>query len=243
MTQLIYGGYAHAVNSVYLTAWSRQTVLGQTGWPEVLRVNCSFRAKLIDTNMTSLMSQAANMQLAYSIGGQTLVFLDNNGLPTTWFLNSATAIGGVMVTNPVSYGEVKGAEGTLYMYCTFGLTADYLVNNGNNYVVFHETVSFSDNNGNPLTVERVPVYGPPVIQQVTQSSFYYATQQGELWQSQPGPQPMSPIWPSNLRGTPNSRRSALLPPKAIRGNAYRYGVNWCYEFVSQYPLVGYPNVY
>jgi hypothetical protein len=189
------------------------------------------------------MQQATTMQAAYSIGGQSLVFNDNNGNPMTWFMNSGQAIGGVMVTSPVSFGEVKGAEGVLYLYCRFALQADFAVSNGSQYFTFKETVSFSDNNGQPLTVERVPVFGPPIIQQVSQSSFYFATQQGELWQGAPNPQPMAPLWPGNLRGTPNSRKSSLMNPRATRGQPYSYGVSWAYEFVATLPLTGYPNVH
>lgn len=243
MTQLLYGGYAHKANSVHVTGWNRQTILGGTGWPERLRVDVGFKAKVVGVNMLDCMSQVNLMQTAYSTGGQSLRFVDNNDNNTVWNLDSPSSIGGVMVTNPVSYGEVKGAEGTTYLYCHFALMAEYAVSNGLNYLEFKETLSFSNNGGNPLTVERLPVNAPPVIQNVTAASFFYATQSGELWSASAVPNPMAPLFPTLIRGTPNSIRTTPMNPKMTRGAAYKYGISWSYDFISTSPIIGLPNAF
>lgn len=242
MTQLVYGGYEHATNSVSVAGWNRQTVLGGTGWPERLRYDVSFRCKIVGSSMANVMAQVATMQLAYSVGGQSLAFYDSFGNQTVWSLNSGTAIGGVIVTNPVSYGEVKGAEGTLYLYATVGLSAEYLVATGQ-YMEFKETVGYTDNQGLPLTVERLPINAPPIIQATTAGSFFYATQSGELWSSSPNPQPMAPLAPSLFRGQPGSHKVTQMSPKTIRGVPYRWGVSWSYDYVDKNPIYILPNVF
>jgi len=241
--QLVYGGYFHVPNSVHVTGWTRKTILGATGWPERLRIEASFKAKILGINTFYCMSQAYVMQAAYSVGGQSLGFFDNVGNTTVWILDSSSALGGVMVTNPVSYGEVKGAEGSTYLWATFGLTAEYLVSNPNTYMEFRESISYADNGGQPLTVEKLPVNAAPLIQAVTQSSFYYATQSGELWAASPNPQPMAPLFPQFLRGQPNSRKVTPVNPKTIRGIPYRWGTSWSYDYISTSPFTGLPNVF
>lgn len=241
MTQAFYGGYRHAVDSVHPKGWNRTVVYGATGWPEKLRIDTTWQAKVIGANMQDCMGQVYQMQLAYSVGGQSFVFVDNNGTQTVWILDSSSSIGGVQVTQAVSYGECKGADGTTYLYATFGLSAEYAVGNGK-IIEFSETVSFDDNQGQPLTVERLPINSAPVIQAVTQGSFFYATQSGELWSSSENPQPMQPLF-GRFRGVPGSHKVVPKNPKTIRGVPYRWGVSWSYQFVDSSPINILPNVF
>lgn len=181
------------------------------------------------------------MQLAYSVGGQDFIFVDNFGNQTVWTLDSPSSIGGVQVTKPVSYGECRGAEGTTYLYATFGLSAEYLVANGT-IMEFSERVSFEDNQGLPIQVEKMPINAPVFVQNVTQGSFYYATQSGELWSSVQNPQPMAPLF-NQFRQVPGSNKVTLINPKAIRGNPYRWGVQWSYSYISNSPITILPNVF
>lgn len=241
MTQAFYGGYAHAVNSVHPTHWNRSIIYGPTGWPEKLRIDVEWRAKVIGVNMFDCMSQVYNMQLAYSVGGQSFVFVDNFGNQTAWTLDTSTALGGVQVTKPVSYGECKGAEGTTYLYATFALSAEYVVANGH-IMEFHEEVSFDDNQGLPIQVEKMPVNAPPFVQNVTAGSFFYATQSGELWSNQQWPQPMQPLF-SQFRQVPGSHKVSVKNPKTVRGTPYRYGVSWSYQYIDTAPINILPNVF
>ena len=130
----------------------------------------------------------------------------------------------------------------MWLYCHVGLQAEYNVGNGR-YSNFRETVSFRHRFGLPLTVERVPWVGQPIIQRISQASFFYATQSGELWSQSANPQPMDMLAPGLLRGTPDAIKINQMNPKTIRGVPYLYGVSWSYDYVSNYPIEIYPNVY
>jgi hypothetical protein len=236
-----YGGYIHANNSLHPTRWERSIVYGSTGWPELLRIDTEWKAKLIDSTMAGCMAQAYQMQLAYSVGGQSFIFFDNFGNQTVWTLDSPSSIGGVQVTKPVTYGECKGAEGTTFLYATFGLSAEYLVTNGN-LIEFSEQVSFEDNQGLPIQVEKMPLNAPVFVQNVTAGSFFYATQSGELWSPNQNPQPMQPS-SGQFKQVPGSRRIFRKNPKIVRGNAYLYHVGWSYMFRSDGPIQIFPNVF
>src|SRR4051812_22068042 len=127
--QLFYGSYSHASQQVSIANWNRRREYSENGYLELLRVSANFRAKIIGVNMADVMQQAQVMQLAYSINGQSLVMRDSAAGITVWTLDSPSALGGVIVTNPVSYGKVEGAEGVTYLYCTVGVEAVYLVAN------------------------------------------------------------------------------------------------------------------
>lgn len=192
--------------------------------------------------MVDIMNQLQSLQLAYTLDGQSAVMVDNNGLPTDFIVDSSQTVGGVRVTNPVSHNDIRGAQGVTYLYYSFGLTWDVLWSRSGDVLEFEETLSFSDNQGLPLQIERIPVNGPPIIQNISQSSFFYATQSGSMKQSGPNPQPPGPTFPGLFRGTPNSRSVTYLPIKAIRGTAFEYGVAWKYDFISISPFQdGHPN--
>lgn len=239
--QLVYGSYQHAANSVSITSFTRQTILGDTGFPKLLRVNAAFKAKLIGANTGDVMGQAFAMQQAYSIGGQSLAMVSDYG-NTVWTMDSASSVGGVMVTQPVSYGNVRGAEGGTYLYCNFALQADYLVARGGDVMRFSESLSFSNLDGGPTQIVRVPAVGRPILQNVTETSVFYATQMGELWAAGQQPEPMAPIFDGFQLRQDGAQRVTYLSPRTIRGVAYEYGVQWQYNFVSGEPLIGLPNI-
>lgn len=237
--QLAYGGYLHDVNSVSIRSWQRSYVLSENGWPKFRKVSAAFRAKLVGAN---LFSRAAAMQQAYSINGQNLTMYDNNNANTIiWWLDSSQSIGGTLVTDQVSFGEVKGAEGTTYLYCNFAVEAMFPLVTNSRILTFQETVTFDNIDGGPIQVERIPATGTPILQNVTEKSFYYATQEGFLTQGAANPQPMDPIWPELQRRQPGANKWSQMAPKTIRGVPHEYGVRWSYQFVSTSPIIGGPN--
>ena len=245
MTQFIFGNYAHAPNSVAFTGLTRTYVDAPNGKHKLLRLQMNCKGKLIGRGSNprgDIFNQLAALQSAYSVGGgQSARMIDDNG-GTMFFLDNGTAIGGVLVTNPVSHEEITGAESVTYLRYTFGLQADYFFASSDQVLNFQETVSFSDNWGRPLCVERVPAVGPPIIQQITQASFYHATQSGSKTTVGPNPTPIDPIWPDNLRGQEGSISVTYDSPVMVRGVPVEYSVKWAYQFVSASPLVGLPNI-
>lgn len=158
---LSYGSYSHASQQVSIASWNRRREYSENGYLELLRISANFRAKIIGVNMADVMQQAYVMQTAYSINGQSLVMRDTVAGITVWTLDSPSSIGGVIVTNPVSYHNVEGAEGITYLNCTFGLEAVYLLANQQNVLSFHETVTYTDCGGLPLFAYRIPSWAIP----------------------------------------------------------------------------------
>ncbi|WP_010588014.1 hypothetical protein [Schlesneria paludicola] len=245
MTQFIFGNYAHAPDSVAFTGLTRTYIDAPNGKHKLLRLQMNCKGKLIGRGpnpRADLFGQLNFLQAAYSGGGgQNARMIDDNG-GTMFFLDNGLAIGGVVVTNPVSHEEITGAESVTYLRYTFGLQADFFFATGAEVLNFQETVSFSDNWGRPLCVERVPAVGQPIIQQVTEASFYHATQSGSMTTVGPNPAPMDPLWPNNLRGQDGSVSVSYDSPLMIRGVPVEYSVKWAYQFVSTTPLVGLPNI-
>jgi hypothetical protein len=188
--------------------------------------------------MSDILSQLQTLQAAYAVDGQSAVMYDNSGNPTPFLVDTTQTVGGVRVTNPVSHEMLKGADGVTYLRYTVGLTWDVLWAAPNDVLSFEETLSFSDNQGLPLQVQRVPAFGPPIIQNVTETSFYYATQAGTMSQAGPSPVPPGPTFPGLFVGSDGSHQVTYLPVKTIRGTPYEYGVSWKYEFVSVSPFFG-----
>jgi hypothetical protein len=241
--QFIYGGYAHDVNSVHFTRVVRSLPRGANQRANLLTTEWGLRGKIIRSTQAEIFAQLALLKLAYSVDGFSAGMYDNNGQKTTFFLDNSIAVGGVRVSRPISHGEIKGAEGTTYLYYEFGLSADYLSGPGG-YLEFEESLSFDDIDGGPIQVERLPAQGPPLLQNVTEKSWYYCTQQGRLKQqgnvTQVGPQPM--LFPNLLRRTPGSKVITYGPTEMIKGVPVAASVSWKYDYISISPIGGYPNI-
>lgn len=236
-----YGSYQHDVNSVSFNSIQRNYVDGQTGRHNLLRVNWSLKGKIIRPSMSEIMDQLTILQQTYSIGGQSAGMYDNNGLLIpAMSLDNSVAIGGVLVTNPISHEAIRGAEGTTYLYYTFGLQAEFI--GPPNLLSFQESVSFNDINGGPLQIERVPVQGSPILQNITETSWYRATQSGSLTQNTANPLPMPMLFPGNLRGQDGAKTITFTPVKTIRGVPMEWGIQWKYDYISTTVLAGLPNI-
>lgn len=239
--QLVYGGYYHDVNSVSITSWNRSYVLSESQWPKFLKVAAAFKARLVGQN---LFSRACVMQAAYLTNGQTMTMYDNvNNLVPIWSIDSSMTVGGTVVTSPVSFNDIQGAQGATYLICTFAVEALFPLETNSQILSFQETVTFDNIDGGPIQVERIPATGAPILQNVTEQSFYFATQEGSLTQGLPNPTPMQPLWPSLQRRQPGANKWTQISPKTVRGVAHEYGVKWSYQFVSTSPITGSPHVY
>lgn len=240
--QFQYGNYSFPIDSVAITGFTSSFVRSQTGRAHLLKKQMSCKGKFIGTSRSDISAQLALAQLAMSINGQPAVMYDDFGNVTPFNIDSASSVGGVIVTQGLSNREVMGAQGITYMWFTFAIEADYLWAGNNDVLSFQETLSFHDNQGLPLQIERVPAVGLPIIQNITQTSFYYATQAGTLTQVGANPQPMPAIFPGLFRGTPDSNSVSLMSPQTVRGTPIAYGIQWKYEYISISPFFGYPNV-
>ena len=240
--QFFYGSYYHDLNSVAFTGVTNSFIRSQSGRPHLIRKSWSCKGKIVRRSQAEIFNQLLQLQLAYSINGQSAGLLDNSGQFTPFMLDSSTALGGVIVAEPISHDEISGAHGTTFLRYKFALQADYLWSGPTDVLSFAESVSFTNNDGGPIQVERIPATGRPILQNVTETSFYYATQSGSLSQSGPNPQPMNPIWPDLQRRQNGSAQVTLTAPKTLRGIPIEYGIQWKYDFISVDPIMGEPNV-
>lgn len=241
--QFFYGNYLHADRSVKFKNITKHYTLGQNQRTHILRVDWALEGKLVTTNpgnpQVDLMNQLGVLINAYSVNGLSA------GFPSTpWILDSSQAIGGVLVTQPISHGEIKGAEGVTYLYYTFGLQADFPYASPGQTLAFSESLGFRNINGSPLTVKRIPAFGPPIIQQITSQSWYYVTQQGSITTAFANPQPIQETFDLAFIDTSREDASTVVynAPVMQRGIAVSYTTSWKYEYVSATPLIGYPNI-
>jgi len=245
--QFVYGNYYHAPNSVYFKSINREWVRSPTGRRHTVRVSWNIGGKLLGPSPTSptlpsIYTQLELLQLAYTYDNQSAVLLDNNGNETNFIVDSSQTIGGVIVTNPVSHEEIKGADGVTYLRYSVGLSWEILWASPNDVLEFSESLSFHDNQGLPLQTERYPLNASPIIQNVSGGSLFYATQAGQMRQAWPNPQAPAPTYPGLFRGTPDSRQYEQLPTIAIRGAPISYGCRWSFSYVSVFPFTsGQPN--
>lgn len=245
MTQFVYGGFTHPANEVYLTSFQRSYVDGPTGRHSLLHVAMGLGGKIINQggNVAALFTQLAVRQQAYA-GNQTTLscgFIDTvAGLLNPWFLDASQAVGGVLVTNPISHGNVMGAEGVTYLNYTFGVEASFL--QASTLLSWQESMTFDDIAGGPYQVERFPIQGPMIVQNTTEQSFYYATQSGSMTQNRPFPAPNPPFWPQFIKGERGAKTITYTPVKTIRGNIIETGCSWSYQYRSIQPLFSYPTV-
>ena len=179
------------------------------------------------------------MQQGYSIDGQSAGM---NG--TAFTLDGNAALGGVRVTSPVSHSDITGAHGVTFLTYTIGLEADFMIAQPLDVLSFSESISFTDNAGGPIFVERIPAVGEPILQQVATQSWYYATQSGKGSLAGTWLLPATPVFSTAfLRTSGNAGRTVTYSsPKMIRGIPAEFETQWKYEFISATPLIGFPSL-
>ncbi len=243
MSQAVYGGYFHDVNSVKITSLDRTIERGQTGRPSALSVTIGLAAKIIRPTTAQIFAELNTMIAAYSVDGYSFAFYDDFGsLQPAWSIDSSTAIGGVIVSKPVSHGELSGAQASNFVWANMAVSATILLPTAyQQFLTFQETLTFHDRQGGPILVRRQPARGYPFKQQVTERSWYYATQSGSLTSNYQNPQPMDPLFPNDFAGDENDRQITVTSPVTLRGMPMEYGLQWTYNYASANPLIGKPN--
>lgn len=240
--QFFYGGYLHEANSVGFESTTRHMIRSENGTGHILRVQWRMKGKLVGTQ-SYMYTKINQMRAAYSRDGGIAGMLDNDGNLTPFTINSALSLGGIRVVEPISHGQIFGAEGTTYLYYTFALEADFAYAFAEDTLSFGETLSFANNNGGPIYIERIPAVGRPIFQQVTESSWYHVVQQGFKTQAGSNPQPADFVFDQAFIRTSGGagQQVTYSSPKTIKGRPIEYGVRWRYEYISPDPLIGNPT--
>ena len=119
-----YGSYAHPNNEVSFAGITRTIQFSPTARANILTEAWAMDGKIVKQGATSqadIFTALATLRTAYSVNGQSAWLNDNSGNRTPFFLDNSIAIGGVIVTSPISHGPIKGAEGVTYLNYSFGL--------------------------------------------------------------------------------------------------------------------------
>jgi hypothetical protein len=239
-----YGDYQHPPGEVAFASIIRNIIYSQTQRANLLREAWSMKGKIVKQGATSqsqIFSALASTRQVYSVNGYSAGLLDMNGAQTPFFLDTTQAIGGVIVTSPISHGDLSGSETATFLHYTFGLMGDTFKSSISDLLSYTERVTFADNRGGPLQIGRVPIFGNPIIQSVSSASFYYATQSGSASSRDPNIQAEAMIWPDSLIGEDGSYQVTPVSAVMERGVPISYSISWSYRFRSIVPFVGSPH--
>lgn len=236
-----YGSFTHRPFEISFRSFNKSLILGGNGRPHVERWDWSLRCRVVYSGsgvpIDDVQTRILQIIDAYASGGQSC------GFPATAFLiNNNDTIGGTLVTSPVSFGKVEGSEGVNYLESSIGIQADFPFAGVGQVLSFQESMSFTDNAGQPIFVERIPQSGLPILQQVTTNSWYYGTQSGSIETAFAVGQPMAPLFPGLLRTSSNAGQNLVYnSPQMMRGTPTSYVTSWKYEYISPVSFFSFPN--
>lgn len=234
-----YGSYNHPVAEIKFAKITRHVIWSQTQRANILRESWALDGKIVKQGLTSqadVFTALTATRQAYSVNGQSAGM---SGTP--FLLDNNQAIGGVIVTDRVSHGDLGGSETATYLHYTVGLQMDSFLSRTSDLLSYSEQLSFSDLAGGPLMVSRVPIVGLPILQSISTNSFYEATQSGTATSRDPNIQPEAMLFPYDLKGEPGAHQVTFFSPKMERGTPVEYAVSWSYQYRSVVALTGTPH--
>ncbi|MBL8829556.1 MAG: hypothetical protein JNM18_21435 [Planctomycetaceae bacterium] len=239
---LAYGSYRHALAETGI-AIQRETQFATNGVPRALRERWRIDGVLQAESPEMLTRAIHELQHAYSRHAQDLtLYLPDGTTPTAHVILSRDTIGGVRVARPPSFPQGRGAEYSTYRSYTIELEADLPVSRETNLLLrWEEVLTFAG--GGPRWVYLATLAGPPVRQQVQESTPYRATQSGRAVGLREYPTPAAPIWLAAWHQD-TSTITRRLPRRVGSGAAASetdFEVTWLYQFESASPLVAQPS--
>lgn len=185
-------------------------------------------------------SQINLMMAAFSVNGLDLVlFMPDGQTPSQQALYNVNTLGGTRVTLAPTFPTGKGAEYVTYRSFEFEVEAEVPdVGSLLSLASFQETLDFYG--GGPIIGWLEPAVGSPQQQTFKEQTVFGCNQDGKIVGYQSYPVPPAPIWPGYLLKAPRFKPET---PERI-GDAYKnYPVSYHYEFASDAPLIGIPNLW
>jgi hypothetical protein len=242
--QLRYGNFFFETNAAGLSYHS-ELLWNQGGQPYAQRRAFSCQGYLTTlvagppaAQQADLTARENTMKNALARPGLDLVLLDDAGNPTAEVLLNALSITGVRNTS-LDFPRFEGPEYATLRSYTASWEAEYpLVGSANLLVSFSETLTFWG--GGPRYAHRESLNGPPQKQLIYPQTVYHVTQQGTAVGYRKYPVIPGPKWPFALREA--GRLNQKSPER--KGAGYQnYEVSWQYDFESESPLAGVPNIW
>lgn len=249
--QFYYGPFTHPTAEVRVAGINVVNSMSPTHRVFTRQETWNLEGKIIEqgpTAQTQLMADLAARYETYGVtnfdtNGYSAGFL-LNGNPTPWSLDSSGAIGGVAITQPISFKTLAGADGITYVHYNFALMRESFLANASDYLEYQETTEFSDNGGGPLLVWRQPVSGFAIAQARTTNSVYNCIQQGHAKMRGGFPHPEAMLFPGLTSGEEGCSQVSYGPVDMYRGTAIGYTTKWRYSYrsTSSFFWAPYPHV-
>lgn len=235
--QLKWGTYAFDSNSAKI-AFALQTLINAGGQPYAQTKRIDVDGFLAADGQAAIQIAASALATALARPYQDLVLYRDDGTASDTALYNAPSTTGVVIQG-LAFPDSRGGEYATFRRFTFFAEAEYPITNSVGLLMsFREKLSFSG--GGPIYRHRMALNGKPQKQMVYADSIYKATQDGEAvgYLSRPNVQP--PIWPDALMQSPD----VDMESPQRRGRLYTdFRVTWRYNFESDAPLIGTPNVW
>jgi hypothetical protein len=238
--QLSYGQYQFQTNAVLIDVRLR-TLLNEGNQPYATVQTFRIKGYLYTAGQADTTAQENALKTALSIPGQDLLFLDDNGNPTSEILLNVGSRTGVIVTDLHFSDEPGSPEYATLRTFDFTATAEY-PRNGAATLLLSFTESLTFWGGGQIYVHRRAINGPSQRQLVWPFVEYSCTQKGTIVGYLDYPVPAPPKFPQALMKAPHITKHA--PKRRGQPGAYDwFAVDYQYDFESIIPLAGVPNLW
>jgi len=239
---LKYGTYQHALQEA-APAIKKQGLVNEAGELYAIKHTWSITGKLMSTDHSTLLTDIASLEAAYTTSGYDLYLLDDDASTVVASLTSSNTTGGTKIITPPSFPIADGGELTTYRTYEIVIEGEVPINASRNpFVSWQETIEFTGTGG-PRFVIIECINGPPVAQQVAQRTPVRVTQSGSAVGYEQYPSPPGPIWPQWEKQ--EERRIRPTSPRTTGTGANRsvqnFGIAWSYSFESPSALSGFPH--
>ena len=221
-----YGAYRHA-GAEGSFVLSRDFTVGDTGFINGLTERWVITGRLEAPDRAQLTAALIALEMAYSVNGLDLVFIDVDGVtPTAHNLISADSITGTRITN-FSYDDSRNAEYSTFRHYSITVEADFDLSAAGTFETFQDSLTFTSTGG-PRFVVRTTLNGPPVRQQVAAFTPVQAVQTGSATGRFSQPTPANPIFPLDEQV---DRQQVTRTQSRSEGRT-SFKTNWTYTYLA-----------
>jgi hypothetical protein len=242
--QIRYRNYTHAEGEVAFEINQVANINPESGVADTVTHFWTLSGELLTSdgsdNQGDLTTRINALAAAYSVQGGDLVFLLDDGTPSSHLIRSNATIGGTKVKY-FDWLNSGGAEYTSHRSYRIGLEATYPLRTRSGLSYWRETLEFWG--GGRKIRHQESVKGRPRPQVIKRFTVYRARQFGTivgLYDYAPYP---SPLFPQAHLPDLNRKSSDSPTPQGVIGQVrYKdFPRNYAYEFESPTPLFGLPN--
>lgn len=236
----VYGQYSFQVNGVEFTT---RTQVSETagGRPYKYKTILNGKGQLLAIGSQPLSALQLQLETAFGqVGGNFLLYDDNNALTSIRLLSTGAEYPGVVVTD-FSFPESRGGELVTGRTFQFSAEATYPSSGAAGAILdYTESVSQVGNGGSQVSWQNA-FNGPPVPVRTFPFSIVQVVQQGSATGYLAYPTPPLPVLPVAYQ----QNQLQSVERKTPKPNGTEYTINWKYIFQYPGPLPRplFPTVY